>query len=82
MADFYAECMGSNNAYRFYKNGEWLESTSGKTVKILNPSTNLPCFEVQGTVISALSHRFEVTEGSRRDRAPGGSPCFSRASSP
>lgn len=49
MADFYAECIDSNGVYKFYKSGEWLESGSGKTVKILNPSTNAAVFEVQGT---------------------------------
>jgi glyceraldehyde-3-phosphate dehydrogenase (NADP+) len=34
--------------YKYYKDGQWMESKSGKTVSILNPSTNAPCFQVQG----------------------------------
>jgi hypothetical protein len=48
MADFYSECLG-NGAYKWYKNGQWLDSDSGKTVKILNPSTNEAAFFVQGS---------------------------------
>ena len=38
----------SSGAYKFFLNGQWQASSSGKTVKIINPSTNQPCFNVQG----------------------------------
>lgn len=48
MADFYAECQAAGGALKFYRNGEWAESASGKTVSVLNPCTNAPAFQVQG----------------------------------
>lgn len=33
--------------YKFYLNGEWRESASGKAVSIKNPHTNEPAFSVQ-----------------------------------
>lgn len=36
------------NVYKYYLNGEWKISTSGKTVNILNPTTNETAFNVQG----------------------------------
>lgn len=46
--NFYAPIEGQNGAYKYFFEGQWIESSSGKTVKILNPSTNAPAFEVQG----------------------------------
>ena len=48
MTGLYEQCLGASGAYKWYINGEWKESSSGKTVKILNPSTNDTAFEVQG----------------------------------
>ena len=45
---FYDEVKASSGAYKFYVNGEWKESSSGKTQAIINPSTNEPVFQVQG----------------------------------
>ena len=47
---FYAEIADSaTGAYKYYAGGEWKVSGSGKTVKILNPCTNQPYYDVQGT---------------------------------
>ena len=48
MTDFYKDIVASSGAYKYYVNGEWKESTSGKTVPILNPSTNQAAYKVQG----------------------------------
>ena len=45
---FYEDCLAPSGVYRYYKDGQWLESNSGKVVKIINPSTNQPQFSVQG----------------------------------
>ena len=50
-ADFYSEIKANSGAYKFYVNGEWKESKSGKVVPILNPSTNQTAFEVQGRCV-------------------------------
>lgn len=48
MGGFYDEVTASNGVYKFYSDGEWKETTSSRTVKILNPSTNEPVYQVQG----------------------------------
>jgi len=45
---FYDEVKTSSGAYKYYVNGQWLESKSGKTQAIMNPSTNEPVYHVQG----------------------------------
>ena len=45
---FYDEVKTSSGAYKYYVNGQWLESKSGKTQAIMNPSTNQPVYHVQG----------------------------------
>jgi acyl-CoA reductase-like NAD-dependent aldehyde dehydrogenase len=45
--DFYSEIKTSTGAFKWYCAGEWLESTSAKTVAVLNPSTRQKEFEVQ-----------------------------------
>lgn len=45
---FFSEVVASNGVFKSFKDGEWFESSSGKTVKVLNPSTNAPVYEVQG----------------------------------
>jgi hypothetical protein len=39
----------STGIHKYYCNGEWLESSSGKSVPVLNPTTQEKEFAVQGT---------------------------------
>jgi hypothetical protein len=56
---FYQDCADSaSGAYKYF-DGEWKVSTSGKTVKILNPCTNNVQYEVQG---ERLPGRFRPPE--------------------
>ena len=48
MTGFYDEIKASSGMYKFYSNGEWMESTSGKGVSILNPTSNESVYQVQG----------------------------------
>lgn len=48
--DFFADCRAPSGAFKYFNKNEWLESTSGKTVKITNPTTNTTAFEVQGKI--------------------------------
>ncbi|PPD75695.1 hypothetical protein GOBAR_DD27383 [Gossypium barbadense] len=38
------------DVYKYYADGEWKKSSSGKTVAIINPSTRKTQYKVQGTV--------------------------------
>jgi hypothetical protein len=42
------EILAGEDTFKFYTDGEWKTSTSGKTVNIINPSTLKPVFKVQG----------------------------------
>ena len=48
MTGFYDDIKASSGMYKFYNNGEWKESTSGKGVSILNPTSNEAVYQVQG----------------------------------
>lgn len=59
MTDFYKDIVAASGIYKFYLNGQWVESASGKSVSITNPTTNQTAFRVQGALIavkSALAH--------------------------
>eukprot|EP00955_Chlamydomonas_euryale_P082677 363758-Chlamydomonas_euryale.AAC.9 len=44
----FADLLSASGAYKYYADGEWKESTSGKTVGVTNPSTREPAFQFQG----------------------------------
>jgi len=48
MTGFYSEIIAPSGAYKAFIDGEWRESTSGKTVAISNPTTEATAFTVQG----------------------------------
>lgn len=39
------------DVYKYYSDGEWKKSTSGKSVPIINPTTRKTHFKVQGNPI-------------------------------
>jgi hypothetical protein len=51
-SDFYAEIHASSSSdlptFKYYCNGQWLESSSGKHVPVTNPSTLKKEYLVQG----------------------------------
>ena len=38
------------DVYKYYSDGEWKKSSSGKTVAIVNPTTRKTQYKVQGIV--------------------------------
>lgn len=56
-SEFYAEIQAQTSAYKFYLNGAWKESSSGKTVAIQNPSTRQTAYTVQGGFGDSLGTR-------------------------
>lgn len=36
------------DVYKYYTNGEWRKSASGKSVSVINPTTRKPQYKVQG----------------------------------
>lgn len=39
------------DVYKYYSEGEWKKSSSGKSVAIINPSTRKTQYKVQGKLI-------------------------------
>lgn len=60
MTGFYSEIIAPSGAYKAFINGEWRESTSGKTVPIANPTTEATAYLVQGKDASASIERSRV----------------------
>ena len=48
MSGFYDEIVAKNGVFKYYGNGEWKETSSGRTVGVINPSTLKKDFQVQG----------------------------------
>lgn len=46
MNQLFKEVVNDDGSYKFYLNGQWKTSESGKTVKVLNPMTNEAVFYV------------------------------------
>lgn len=49
MADFYNEIVSTSGTFKYYVNGAWRESSSGKAVTNTNPSSRTTAFSMQGT---------------------------------
>lgn len=45
---FFTDLLASSGAYKYYADGCWKESTSGKTVPVVNPSTRETAYTFQG----------------------------------
>ena len=54
MTGFYDEILAKNGVYKYYGNGEWKETSSGRTVGVTNPSTLKKDFQVQGARLSRV----------------------------
>lgn len=44
----FAEILDGEHVYKYYADGGWKKSTSGKTVAIINPTTRMTQYKVQG----------------------------------
>lgn len=47
-ASFYSEVLAPSGVYKFLSDGAWRESSSGKHVAVMNPSTRAAQYKVQG----------------------------------
>lgn len=54
----FKEIIDEDGVYRFYFNGEWGKSSSGKSVAIINPTTRQTQFRIQG--VSFFTSQFWV----------------------
>jgi hypothetical protein len=63
---FYAELKSANGAYKWHCAGKWAESTSGKTVGVINPSTRQKEFEVQACTREEVDAAFAAAKEAQR----------------
>lgn len=48
--DVFTEIVDGEQVYKYYADGEWKKSASGKAVSIVNPTTRQTQYKVQGGV--------------------------------
>jgi glyceraldehyde-3-phosphate dehydrogenase (NADP+) len=46
--NIYSVIKAESGIFKYYCNGQWLESSSGKSVPVINPSTQEKDYAVQG----------------------------------
>ncbi|GIL45440.1 hypothetical protein Vafri_2681 [Volvox africanus] len=77
MSDFYKDIVASTGIYKFYLDGQWRESTSGKAVSITNPSTRQTCFQVQACTQDEVNKMFDTAKVAQKAWAK--TPLWKRA---
>ncbi|EIE25996.1 NADP-dependent glyceraldehyde-3-phosphate dehydrogenase [Coccomyxa subellipsoidea C-169] len=75
--DFYGDILAASGSYKFLLNGKWLESSSGKTVPILNPATNQTAYTVQACTREEVDAVFEGAK--KAQKAWARTPLWKRA---
>lgn len=53
-ASFYADVLASSGVYKYYCDGAWRESSSGKSVAVVNPSTRQAAYHFQGASADSI----------------------------
>ncbi|CAK0773666.1 hypothetical protein CVIRNUC_004089 [Coccomyxa viridis] len=77
MSGFYDEIKASSGTYKYYVNGEWKESTSDKSVGILNPTSNETVYKVQACTQKEVDSVFEAAK--KAQKAWARTPLWKRA---
>lgn len=75
--DFYKEIRASSGAFKFHCDGQWLESGSGKTVAVINPSTRKKEYEVQACTKAEVDAAFAAAKAAQKQWAQ--TPLWQRA---
>eukprot|EP00882_Tetradesmus_deserticola_P023695 GHRQ01025801.1.p1 GENE.GHRQ01025801.1~~GHRQ01025801.1.p1 ORF type:complete len:362 (+),score=169.96 GHRQ01025801.1:936-2021(+) len=65
MAEFYEHIKASSGAYKYFCNGQWLESSSGKTVPVTNPSTLHKDYQVQACTQEEVNNVFAAAKAAQ-----------------
>ncbi|KAJ6296173.1 hypothetical protein OIU78_024080 [Salix suchowensis] len=65
------------DAYKYYSNGEWKKSSSGKTVAIVNPTTRKTQYKVQACTQEEVNNVMELAKSAQKTWAK--TPLWKRA---
>lgn len=74
---FYDEIKATSGAYKFYVNGVWKESASGKTQTVLNPSDNQVVYHTQACNQAEVDEVFKAAKAAGKGWAK--TPLWKRA---
>lgn len=77
MTGFYDEIIAKNGVYKYYGNGEWKETSSSRTVGVINPSTLKKDFQVQACTQDEVNAVFDAAKKVHRSWAR--TPLWKRA---
>lgn len=77
MTEFYSDIKAQSGAYKYFCNGQWLESSSGKTVAVVNPSTLQKDFQVQACTQQEVDSVFAAAKAAQQSWAK--TPLWKRA---
>jgi glyceraldehyde-3-phosphate dehydrogenase (NADP+) len=77
--EFYSACRAPGGVFKTFRDGVWCTSKSGKTVKILDPTTNEDAYEVQGAFEAAIKPLAPPTGPRARSRPPGSAAAAARS---
>eukprot|EP00798_Chlamydomonas_sp_ICE-L_P013750 gene13750-19654_t len=68
-SDVYSQMVTASGAYKYYINGQWKESTSGKTVQIINPTTMDVAYNVQACTQTEVNEMFDSAKAAQKQWA-------------
>lgn len=74
---FYEGLRAASGAFKWHCDGKWLESTSGKTVGVVNPASRAKEFEVQACTREEVDAAFAAAKAAQREWAR--TPLWQRA---
>lgn len=63
---FYSEIKTAGGALKWFVDGEWVESTSGKTVGVVNPSSRTREYEVQACTQQEVDAAFQAAKAAQK----------------
>lgn len=64
--DFYSVIRAETGVYKYYCNGQWLESTSGKSVPVINPTTQEKDYAVQACTREEVDAVFNAAKSAQQ----------------
>lgn len=76
-SEFYKEIRAASGAFKFHCDGKWLESSSGKTVGVVNPCTRQKEYEVQACTKAEVDAAFAAAKAAQKQWAK--TPLWQRA---
>lgn len=75
--DFFSDIRSSDGTFKYFCDGEWLESSSGKTVGVVNPCTRRKEFEVQACTQQEVDLGYQAARAAQKAWAK--TPLWKRA---